>query len=80
MAKFDYKTATTEEIFTHYYGASRQVIYQTKKDYEDNPVVYSKLSRAAIMVKIAKLEQEIACLKDELGALEIEIICEGLRS
>lgn len=69
MAKFDYKTATTEEIFTHYYGASRQVIYQTKKDYEENPVVHTKLSSAAIMVKIAKLEKEIACLRDELLSL-----------
>lgn len=79
--RLNYNTATIEEMALHFKGASRQLLYITKERYRDNPAMLDKIAQAcarvdsfkrqdAIKTKITKLEAEIACLQDELGALE----------
>jgi hypothetical protein len=58
----NYQTASLEEVAQHYKTASRQAVYEARKQYRDNPDVLMKLERAFIMAKIARLQDELEAL------------------
>jgi hypothetical protein len=68
--RIDYNTATLEEVTEHFKGCARQAIYIAKDRHKGNHAVHMKLELAHILAKIAKHEEGIARLQDELRALE----------
>jgi hypothetical protein len=62
--RFNYVTASVDEVAQHFKNKTRQLVHLTKERYSDNPDVLAKLERAYIMSKIARLQDELESLVD----------------
>ncbi len=58
----NYQQATLDEIAVHFKTASRQIVAAAKSRYSLNSEVYSKLERAYVMARIARLQDELEAL------------------
>lgn len=56
--KFNYQSASTEEIVEQFLASSKQSIYNVRKYYTQDASMTDKLSQAYKLYRIAKIVQE----------------------